>query len=64
MLSVKVGKYDYEGVVYMTFATYIRELTRDGGKKYVNVYCKHGAESFRIKYLREVKTIDGGKDAA
>lgn len=59
MIRVTVGKFNFRGTVHMTYTAYLRELARDGGKKYMDVYCSHGVESFRIKYMREVEACNG-----
>ena len=57
MIEVTVGAKNFRGVVCMTFTQYLREL-QQGGNKYHNVYCKHGVESFRAKYFREVRNVE------
>ncbi|OQB18168.1 MAG: hypothetical protein BWY14_01014 [Parcubacteria group bacterium ADurb.Bin192] len=59
MIRVVVGKYNFKGVVHMTYTQYLRELERDGGKRYMDVYCAHGVEVFRIKYMRDVEVYNG-----
>lgn len=60
MLLVRVGPANLEGVVYMTHTQYLKELSKDGGKRYMDVYLKGGnIERFRIKYFREVEAYNG-----
>uniref|UniRef100_A0A6H1ZCT1 Uncharacterized protein n=1 Tax=viral metagenome TaxID=1070528 RepID=A0A6H1ZCT1_9ZZZZ len=59
MIKCVVGCKNFRGVVHMTFASYLKELAKDGGSRYMDVYCNHGIERFRIKYMREVEAYNG-----
>lgn len=55
MLRVTVGVNNYRGLVHMSYQQYLREMEKDGGKRYMDVYCPHGVETFRLKYMRDVE---------
>ena len=57
MLKVIVGGKDFKGVVYMSYTQYLKELAKDGGKRYMDIYCRHGIERFRIKYFRDIEVL-------